>query len=90
MPTLPMTAVQVLDRHFLEVRGRLLEIAATLDRMDRAGNPASVADDARRQKLQKAFAILASSESNRAEQLQMLFSRPYDSEWINDLPAAGR
>jgi len=35
-PPNPMTAFQVLDTYFLETRARLLEIAANLDRMDRA------------------------------------------------------
>ena len=33
---IPMTAKQVLDREFLEIRCKILEIAAALDRLERA------------------------------------------------------
>ena len=39
----PWTAAQVLDAYFLETRARLLEIAANLDRVDRAADAQSVA-----------------------------------------------
>ena len=32
----PREALEVLDRNFLETRGKILEIAAVLDRIDRA------------------------------------------------------
>ncbi len=33
------SALTVLDREFLEIRARVLELAAALDRLDRAGGP---------------------------------------------------
>jgi len=78
MPT-PLTAAELLDREFLETRCKLLEVAAALDRLDRAEG--SVGDDARRQKIQRALGILASDQDNRAEQLQLLFSLDYDPAW---------
>ena len=80
MPT-PQTAPQIFDQVFLDTRAKLLEVAATLDRLDRAEGVASVANDARRQKIQQAIAIVASAQPNRAEQLQLLFSDPYDDKW---------
>lgn len=73
------TAAEILDREFLVVRAKLLEAAAAFDRLDRAAG--SVADDPRRQKLGQALDVLASKESNRAEQLQLLFSLPYEPQW---------
>lgn len=73
-----MTASELLDRHFLEVRARLLEIAATLDRIDRAGGGD---DDPRRQQLHQGLQIVMSAAENRAEQIQHLFSRPYLDQW---------
>jgi hypothetical protein len=73
------TAADVLNREFLEVRARLLQIAAALDRIDRASG--SVADDPRYQNIHRVLDILRSSDPQRAEQLQMIFSRPYSSQW---------
>jgi hypothetical protein len=33
---IPLDATEVLNREFLEIRAKLLEIAAALDRLDRA------------------------------------------------------
>lgn len=80
MNTIPMTASEVVERYFLEVRAKLLEIAAVLDRVDRAdGAPA---DDARLRKVNEALSILQEPGSNRAERIQLLFSREYDPNWL--------
>ena len=75
------TALQgtMLDREFLNVRCRLLDLAAALDRIDRAGD--SDKADARRKQIRDALAILAGGEADRAERLQMNFSLPYDDRW---------
>ena len=76
---IPLDAPEVLSREFPEIRARLLQLAAALDRMDRAaGTPEA---DARRQKIREALAILLDdAAANRAERLQLLFSLPYDDE----------
>jgi hypothetical protein len=74
-----LTAPEILEREFLETRCKLLEVAAALDRLDRADG--SVTTDHRRQKIQRALGVLASAQDNRAEQLQLLFSLDYDPEW---------
>ncbi|MCX7426222.1 MAG: hypothetical protein NTW96_11460 [Planctomycetia bacterium] len=73
------SASETLDREFLTLRARLIDLAAGLDRLDRAEG--SVADDPRRQKIQQSLERLASPDANRAETLQMLFSLPYDAQW---------
>jgi hypothetical protein len=78
MPS-PLTAPELLEREFLETRCKLLEVAAALDRIDRADG--SVSGDARRDKLQRALAVLAEAKPDRAERLQLLFSLNYDSDW---------
>jgi hypothetical protein len=78
MPS-PLSAPQVLDRVFLEVRARLLEIAAQLDRIDRAGG--SVADDPRLARIRRGLELLREDRPDRAEQVQLLFSLPYEAEW---------
>ncbi|HMO34994.1 MAG TPA: hypothetical protein PKA06_03025 [Gemmatales bacterium] len=67
----------------MEARRRLLEVAACLDRFDRGkASP----DDPRLGLLRQAIHVLDQSSeqatSNRAEQLQLLFSRPYDPNWL--------
>ena len=74
-----MDASQVLDRDFLEIRAKLLEVAAALDRIDRADG--SVAGDSRMEQLNQALARLVEGAPGCAEALQQIFSRPYDAGW---------
>ncbi len=78
MPT-PLTASDVLNREFLEVRARLLQVAAALDRLDRAAG--SVADDPRYKNIGRALDVLHGAAPGRSEQIQLIFSRPYSSNW---------
>jgi hypothetical protein len=79
----PLHASALLDRHYLEVRARILEVAATLDRIERAeGN---VLDDPRRAELEAAIELLLSAHPGRAEKVQRLFSRPYEAEWRREM-----
>lgn len=75
----PLSAADVLNREFLEIRARVLQVAASLDRLDRAEG--SVQSDARIENLRKAIEVLQSSDPNRAEQIQLIFSRTYDGGW---------
>lgn len=77
-------ADQILDESFLEIRAKLLEVAASLDRIDRAAEAAAPLSDTqttRREAIDRAIAICADAGPNRAERLQRLFSRPYQSDW---------
>lgn len=73
------SASDVLNREFLEVRARLLQVAAALDRLDRAEG--SVGDDPRMKNIQRVLDVLRSGDAKRAEQVQLIFSRPYSPEW---------
>jgi hypothetical protein len=73
------TAVQILDREFLAIRGKLLEVAAALDRVERGEG--SAAADPRLKKIGETLAVLGKDEANRAEQLQLIFSLPYEPAW---------
>jgi hypothetical protein len=66
---------ELLDEYFVENRNRLLEVAAFLDRLDRA-DPAHAARDFRGIALREAIAALASPSPNHVEQIQMLLSDP--------------
>ena len=73
------TAGQVFDQELLPIRAKLLEVAAALDRIDRAEG--SAAGDQRRTQVQAAIQILLRPEDDRAEQIQLIFSRPYEDDW---------
>lgn len=78
------SANTILDESFLEVRAKLLEIAATLDRIERAADdvaPLSPGEEPRRQQIDEAIRILLSEGPDRAERLQRLYSRQYDPSW---------
>jgi hypothetical protein len=76
---MPHTAEQILQQEFLLARARILELAATLDRIERAGG--QVEEHPQMQLLQRGFEILTSQQSERAQQVQLLFSRQYSAEW---------
>lgn len=84
---MPLSASDLLNRDFLEIRARLLEVAAALDRLDRAEG--DVASDPRIERIRQALASLNSGQPDRAEQVQLLFSLPYESGWLTDLKDSG-
>ena len=73
------TADEVFEREFLTIRAKTLEIAAALDRIDRAGG--SSAADARLKQIRAACETLLRDDADRAEQIQLIFSRSYNDEW---------
>ena len=79
----PSSIPSVLDREFLPIRAKILEIAASLDRAERVSdNPAA---DPRWQQLETGINLLLQKKGNRAEQVQLLFSRPYETQWRQTL-----
>ena len=66
---------ELLDEYFVENRNRLLEIAAFLDRMERA-DPAHNSTDFRARAFREAIATLASPSPNHVDQIQQLLSDP--------------
>jgi hypothetical protein len=66
----------VVELYFLEMRARALEIAASLDRIERAdGGPQVMTGDPRLATLREAFAVLGRTGcTDRAEQVLQLFS----------------
>lgn len=76
-----LTAHAVLDRHYLELRAKLLEVGATLDRIDRGAHFSETASDPRLEKLRTGIQILLSLGGDRAERIQLLFSDEYLPQW---------
>lgn len=74
-----LTAEELLDREFLEIRAKILEVAAALDRLDRANG--SVETDQRRRQIDAAIAILGTGGPDRSERVQQQFSLPYLEQW---------
>ncbi len=82
------TANEILDDTFLDIRAKLLEVAADFDRIDRASDAgAKLTGSAleRREKLAEAARLLLSEGPDRAERFQKLFSREYDSTWRTEM-----
>jgi hypothetical protein len=67
--------VELVDEYFIENRNRLVEVAAFLDRLDRA-DPAIAVRDFRVRALADAIGVLSSASTNRVRDIQMLFSDP--------------
>ncbi len=74
------SAAEVLNRSFLETRSRLLDIAAALDRIDRAPGARVIEADPRLAALRQATAVLFDGRPDRAERVQMVFSQPYEEQ----------
>lgn len=76
-----LSASQVVDKYFLETRCMLIEIAAMLDRCERAratsSNGQSKPDD-RLELIRQSLKLLAQEDAgpNRSEQLLLLFTDP--------------
>ena len=83
-----MSGQQVLDRYSLEMRSKVLDVAAALDRIDGAEAGRSVAGDPRLANLQAAIRVLLDGEPGRAARVQMIFSDAYEPDWKR--PLAGR
>jgi hypothetical protein len=73
------TATVVFEQEFLPIRAKLLEVAAALDRIDRSKG--TISSDRRRTQVQAAIQVLLRPEDDRAEQIQLIFSRPYEDDW---------
>ena len=72
-PASPMNRAQVVDAYFMEHRARLLDVAAFLDRVDRAG---AGADDFRMEAFRRALAVLQDGKPERARRVLELLSDP--------------
>jgi hypothetical protein len=77
------TADEILDASYLEVRAKVLELAAVLDRLDRA--PGGSEPSPRRDQLTRAIEMLLADDSDRAAKVQHWFSREYDPDWKTKL-----
>ncbi|HLJ53621.1 MAG TPA: hypothetical protein VKT77_01205 [Chthonomonadaceae bacterium] len=70
-----MSFVDLVDEYFIENRTKLLDIAAFLDRLDRA-TAGGTSDEYRIAAFREAVAALAGAGPNRVEAVQIIFSDP--------------
>jgi hypothetical protein len=81
-------ATAVLDREFLAIRSRLVDLAAALDRVQRGSG--SAAEDPRMVKILRSLEVVRQDQLGRAEQVQMIFSLPYNPQWQGQFAKEGR
>jgi hypothetical protein len=81
-------ASEVFEREFLPLRGKLIEVAAALDRLARAEG--ALDDDPRMKQVRRTLEFLSNvvQGSDRAELVQMIFSLPYLAEWREEFARA--
>ena len=73
------TAQQIVAEDFMIARARIVELAATLDRIERASG--DVDDSRNMQLLMQGMNILCDDEFEKAKRVQLLMSRHYDPQW---------
>ena len=81
--TSPLTQRQLIDEYFMEHRVQVLDLAAFLDRLERA-RELDAGDDFRLRSIREALAVLTDGEGDRVQRVQMIFSDPR-SELLEEL-----
>jgi hypothetical protein len=86
--TLPGSAQEIMDREFLEIRAKLLQLASHFDRIERRGGDLS--EGPRGEQIRRGLEALSSPDfgSHRAEEIQLIFSREFDPGWRANLGVA--
>lgn len=74
-----MNQSEIFDREFLEIRAKILQLAASFDRIDRADG--DLGNDPRAAQIRQGLETLSERRADRAEAVQLIFSRVYESGW---------
>ena len=85
-PIVERTAQQVIADEFLIARAKILELAATLDRIERSSG--DVEDSIPMNLIAQGMHILCDEEVDKAKRVQLLMSRQYDPPWQNTMSIA--
>ena len=80
-PMAERSATQIVADEFMIARAKILELAATLDRIERASG--SVDDSKNMQLLVQGLHIFIDDQVEKAKRVQVLMSRDYDPNWQN-------
>ena len=86
--SIPMSAQAVLDGCFLEMRHKLIDLGAALDRIERGADGDGVRSEERMRQLVKAIDVLGDGGSERAARILTVFSDAYEEGWPR--PEKGR
>ena len=76
-----LSSQQAMDRYYLEIRCKLLEVGASLDRIERGQGFDTCQHDPRLEWIAEAIDALKTGNASRAEKIQNIFSLPYDPNW---------
>jgi hypothetical protein len=71
----PLTQREIIDTYFMENRSRILDVAAFLDRLERA-RAKDAEDDFRYRALREAMQALVGDSATRTKDIQMILSDP--------------
>lgn len=85
--TSPLTQRELIDVYFMDHRVQVLELAAFLDRLDRA-DASDAEDDFRLRATREALGVLTDGQGDRTLRAQMIFSDPR-SELLPELDRKG-
>lgn len=85
-PLKPTPTKPLLEQQFLEIRCKILDLAAQLDRLQRGGDLEAIEGDPKWAKIQKGIALLATDQPAKAQLVQELFSLHYDPDWKKPSP----
>lgn len=80
-PMAERSAAQIVADEFMIARAKIVELAATLDRIERASG--NVDDSKNMQLLVQGMHILIDDQVEKAKRVQLLMSRDYDPNWQN-------
>ena len=83
-----LSAAAALDAYYLDARAKLLDLAATLDRVGRGAGAEAVAADPRLAGIRQALDVLRAAAGGRAAAVQQIFSVAYDPAWPKPAPKA--
>ena len=73
------SAEKVLSEELFIARSKILDLAATLDRLERADGSLEALHQLKL--LEQGMEILLDDQSDKAKRVQLLMSRPYDPDW---------
>ncbi len=76
------SAKDVLEQEFLQIRAKILEVAAFFDRLEAAElESEAIASSRQLDLLRGGVGLLGDDQGSKAERVQLLFSREYESAW---------
>jgi len=79
--TATRTAQEILEQDFLNIRSLILDLAASLDRLDRAEGAESLSNHEQMKLLQGGIDLVKEEGPGRAAKVQLHFSDQYEEGW---------